>query len=93
MSTPAVLEDTEWTADAVEVIERLALSGYSFTADDVRRLMRPAPHPNRYGAAFRLAKSRGIIAEVGTAWTSRPVSHGRRIIRWTGSPRLQVVAA
>lgn len=61
----AALEDATWSEDAVAAIIGLAHDLPQFTSDDLRKEMRPAPHPNHYGAAFLAAKSAGYIEATG----------------------------
>ena len=73
----AALEDNDWHLDADLAILRLALTEQSFTADDLRRVLRPAPHPNHVGLAFGRAARAGIIHPVNTATsTARSRNHG-----------------
>jgi len=62
----AALEDSHesWLADAVATIIGLARVNEFVTADDLRREMRPAPHPNLAGIAFTAAKRAGHIEAV-----------------------------
>ena len=61
----AVLADETWSEDAVAAIIGLAHDLPEFTSDDLRKEMRPAPHPNHYGAAFLAAKNAGHIEATG----------------------------
>lgn len=77
MTTPAVLDTREeWATDALDWIARRA-RGAIITADDLRRHVRPSPHPNDVGNLFKTAKSRGLISR-GIHRTSRSRSrhHG-----------------
>lgn len=75
----AVFEDLDWSADAVATIEALANAG-TFTADDLRREMRPAPHGNMIGAAFTTARKLGYIRTIGYQ-TSNTQSRRRGVVR------------
>lgn len=55
----------EWLADAVATIIGLAYSQPEFSADDLARELRPAPHPNLTGVAFSKARMAGYITTVG----------------------------
>lgn len=57
----AVLEDNDWAEDALATIIGLSLELPEFTADDLRREMRPAPHSNAPGLAFGRARNLGFI--------------------------------
>ncbi len=63
----AVLEDSheQWHEDAVATIVALAKALDVFSADDLAREMRPAPHPNAPGQAFAAARALGHITSVG----------------------------
>ena len=60
----AVMEDNDWAEDALATIIGLSLSVTEFTADDLRREMRPAPHNNAPGLAFGRARNLGLIESV-----------------------------
>lgn len=73
----AVFEDNDWLEDAVATIIGLSLDMAEFTADDLRREMRPAPHQNAPGMAFALARNQGHIESVSSATsTSRSRKNG-----------------
>jgi hypothetical protein len=75
--------DDCWTEDAIEAIEELAYTSPTFTADDLRAKMRPAPNPKMVGGAFTAAVSAGIITRAGYT-ESRAKSRRRGVIRvWT----------
>ena len=79
MTAAATLEDSHetWLEDAVATIIGLAHVHEFITADDVRREMRPAPHPNLAGIAFTTAKRAGHIEAVGyQTSTSSTRKHG-----------------
>ncbi|MFS0715516.1 hypothetical protein ABC337_04780 [Arthrobacter sp. 1P04PC] len=76
----AVLEDNNWSADAVATIEGLVNAQSLVTADDLRREMRPAPHPNHVGAAFIAAKTLGYIEADGFT-TSNTTTRRHGVIR------------
>lgn len=73
----AILEDLDWHEDAVATIEGLVNAHPTITADDLRREMRPAPHPNHVGSAFSAARNLGYIEGAGyTTSTSTTRKHG-----------------
>ena len=75
----AALEDTHetWLADAVATLVGLAHVQEFVTADDLRREIRPAPHPNLAGIAFTTAKREGHIEPVDyRTSTSKTRKHG-----------------
>ena len=68
---------------ALEVLERLAGTGATFTADDVRSEVVVAS--NAVGAAFRHAARQGLIEQVGFVSSQAPSRHGAVIRSWRGS--------
>ena len=77
MSTAAVLEDPAWHEDALNTIRAFAASGLTFTADDLRNSIRPAPQPNDIGTVFRAARTLGIITCTGyTESKAKSRKHG-----------------
>jgi adenosine/AMP kinase len=72
MSRHIALEDLDWAEDAVATIVGLAASGLPFTAEDLRREMREAPHCNMYGIAFTTAKGLGYIRPIGYRTSTTP---------------------
>lgn len=81
----AVLEDSHeaWLEDAVAAIHALAQSMDSFSADDLAREMRPAPHTNLPGVAFAKARARGYITTVGTHSSATKSRNGGIQRVWT----------
>lgn len=84
--TAAALEgETDWKADALEVIEGLAKTGMTFNADTVRqRGIKEPPHPNQWGSVFRTAKRRGLIAKADYSSSQRKSRHGGGLHAWRG---------
>ena len=82
MTAAAVLEDTEWGADALATIIGLAHSLPTFTAQDLTREMRPAPHPNLVGAAFSAARNLGYITAAGYTTSTTPSRHHGVVRVW-----------
>lgn len=80
----AVLEESkaEWFEDARFMIERLAASNDTFTADSLRKVMRPAP--NRYwaGLAFSQARTAGLIEWVGYVKSTTKTRKGSPVSIW-----------
>ncbi|AHB31650.1 hypothetical protein ArV2_gp39 [Arthrobacter phage vB_ArS-ArV2] len=73
----SILEDIDWHEDAISTIVGIADAQQEFTADDLRREMRPAPHANHVGAAFTAAKRLGYIEPVSyTTSNSLTRRHG-----------------
>lgn len=83
MSTPMALDDREaWHQDAIDTIAALAETGVILTADDLRKIMRPAPSDKAPGTAFRAARLLGIITTVGTRESTAPSRKGGLIRLW-----------
>ena len=75
----AALEEsrTEWFEDARLAIVRLSITEESFTADDMRKVMRPAPDQHWPGIAFNNARRAGLIEPVSyTTSNSSTRKHG-----------------
>jgi hypothetical protein len=73
----AALEDLDWHADADLAILRLAITEQEFTADSLRKVLRPAPHPNWTGLAFGRARRKGLIEKVSeTTSKAKSRNHG-----------------
>jgi len=85
MAQAIALEDNSWTEEAVATIADLARRGGTVTADDLRRHHRPAPHPNKVGPAFRIAKSRGFIRPAGNANSKIRSRHGGGFKEWVAA--------
>ena len=78
MIAAALEEDrADWFADARLMILRLSITEPEFTADDLRKVLRPAGHQNWPGLAFGHARRAGLIEPVDTT-TSKAKSrnHG-----------------
>lgn len=79
MMQAAALEESraDWFADARLAILRLAITQPEFSADDLRKVLRPAAHQNWPGLAFGQAKRAGLIEPVTTTTSkSRSRNHG-----------------
>jgi hypothetical protein len=79
MTTPMVLEEdrSAWFADARLAILRLSITEREFTADDLRKVLRPAAHQNWPGLAFGQAKRAGLIEPIeSTTSKSKSRNHG-----------------
>lgn len=82
---PLALEDTTWREDAMDVVERLAKQGRRFTADDLRKELRPAPHQNMVGPVFTAAQRRGLISKVANANSRVKSRNGGHQYEWIGN--------
>jgi len=81
----AVLEDSHeaWHEDAVATILGLSLQHEEFTADDLRREMRPAPHQNAPGMAFAAARNLGYIESVNSTVSKSKSRKNGSLKTWT----------
>lgn len=84
--TAAVLEpETDWKADALDVIADLAASGMTFNADTLRaRGIEEPPHPNQWGSVFSTARRRGLIMKADYSNSQRKSRHGGGLLSWRG---------
>ena len=87
MTTPLALEDLSWHSDALDMLAAWAASGLSFTAEDLRRSMRPAPFPNDWGNVFQCARRAGLITTVGFKESEQPSRKGGVIRVWVAADR------
>lgn len=80
----AALEEVkaEWFADALFMIDRLAVSQDRFTADDLRKVMRPAPNCHWAGLAFSQAQTAGLIEWVGYRKSTTKSRKGSPVSIW-----------
>lgn len=82
--TAAVLEDLEWTDDALKVITAWAKSGLRFSAEDLRQSHRPPPSKYAPGNAFQMARKAGLIRAVGFKLSTDPSRKGGVVRIWEG---------
>jgi hypothetical protein len=75
--------DPDGLARVLEAIAELAAEGRWFTSDDVRARTGPG-FGAVTGAAFHVARRRGIIDAVGTETSKVQSTHGRLIRTWRG---------
>jgi len=84
MTAAAVLEESkaDWFEDALFMIDQLSKANLTMTADDLRKVMRPAP--NRYwaGNAFSQAQSAGLIEWVGYRKSTTKSRKGAPVSVW-----------
>lgn len=86
MTSPMPLEDTDWPIDAQLAILRLSITEDEFTADDLRRVLRPAPHPNHVGAAFLACKNAGLIEPVAYQTSASKTRKNGALRTWRRKP-------
>lgn len=75
----------EWHADAVAMLTAWAASGLPFTAEDLRKSMRPAPSDKAPGNAFQAARRLGLITCIGYKESTDRSRKGGIIRVWTGA--------
>lgn len=87
--TAIVLEDLDWSADAMDALERAAKSGQTFDAYDLSETygLRQPPHPNQWGSLFRKAAQAGLIFPVDFHKSKRPKRAGGRCLLWLGTTK------
>lgn len=78
----AVLEDTEWSEDAIATIVQLSHKQAYVTADHLAKNLRRPPHPNMIGAAFSAARTLGFIEAYGYTTSTTPSRHRGVIRTW-----------
>lgn len=80
----AALEESkeDWFADARLAIIRLSITEPEFTADSLRKVMRPAPNKHWAGLAFTAAKNKGLIEKVDVTTSRVKSRHGGLIYTW-----------
>jgi hypothetical protein len=73
----------QWTEAARFAVERFGYRGAEFSAEDIREKAGDPPgSPNALGALLHALETEGAIKVVGYRRSSRPSSHGRRILVW-----------
>lgn len=74
MSQAIVLEDLDWSADALDALVKVASEGKPFDAYSLteKAALREPPHPNCWGILFRQASKDGLIQRVGFHESRRP---------------------
>lgn len=93
MATPIALEDTTWTQDATDLIERWAAEGRRFTADTLREAMRPAPRQGMEGGVFIAAAKRRLIEKVADNTSRTKSRNGGHQYTWVGIPERHLAVA
>ena len=80
----AVLDDwdADWSADAVAAIISLSLDHETFSADDLRKHMRPPNRPAQWGAAFTSAQAQGFIESIESHKSTSKSRNNGRNLRW-----------
>jgi len=80
----AVLEEdrADWFADARVAIRHLAKCQEVVTADDLRKVMRPAPVANWTGLAFTAAHREGDIEWVRYVRSNNKTRRGGSVSEW-----------
>jgi hypothetical protein len=76
--------DRNWSDEAFEVLERLAVDGIEFTADYLIELFGVPDSAGAVGAVFSKAAKAGLIKVVGYATSRRIGRHGSLVRVWRG---------
>ena len=87
MTAAMALDDhDDWAEDAMATIIRLSIDLPEFTADDLRREMRPAPHSNAPGLAFGRARNLGLIESVSSTVSKSKSRKNGSLKTWRRKP-------
>lgn len=89
MGRPAALVDSDWCQQAVNVIEQLARSQSTVTAEDLRKHLEAPEHQNMIGSAFRVAYHQKIITPVGYRASTDKSRRSGALRVWALHPRLK----
>ena len=89
MGRPAAVALSDWTEQAINVIERLARTNGTVTAEDLRREFDPPEHQNQIGSAFRVAYHQKIITPVGYRASTDKSRRGGALRVWKLHARLR----
>ena len=92
MGRPAAVALSDWTEQAVNVIERLAREHGTVTSEDLRKNIDPPEHANQIGSAFRSAYNQKIIVPIGFKISSDKSRNGGAIRIWRLNPRMKEAA-
>lgn len=76
------LEDPDWMLDAQLAIHRLSVTQVDLTADDLRKVLRPAPVANWTGLAFTQAQRAGLIEWVRYIKSNTKTRRGGSVSVW-----------
>jgi len=84
MTRAAVLEESkaEWFEDARFMIEQLSAAQDLFSADDLRKVLRPAPDSHWPGQAFSQAQAAGLIEWVAYRKSKTKSRKGAPVSVW-----------
>lgn len=87
MTQAMVLDDLDWSADAMDALVKVAADGKPFDAYTLTELaeLRDPPHPNMWGAVFRQANDAGLIKVVGFHQSRRPGRSGGACRIWAAA--------
>ena len=89
MGRPAAVALSDWTEQAVSVIERLAREQSTVTAEDLRKHLEAPEHQNMIGSAFKTAYSQKIITPVGYRQSRDKSRRGGALRVWALHPRMK----
>ena len=89
MGRPAAITLADWTEQAINVIEKLARSQSTVTAEDLRKHFEAPEHQNMIGSAFRVAYHQKIITPVGYRASTDKSRRAGALRVWELHPRLK----
>ena len=89
MGRPAAVALSDWTEQAVNVIERLAREHDTVTAEDLRKHHEAPEHANQIGSAFKTAYAQKIITPVGYRQSRDKSRRGGALRVWALHPRMK----
>jgi hypothetical protein len=83
----AVLDDLDWSADAMDALVKVAAEGKPFDAYSLteRAELRDPPSPAMWGKVFREAHDAGLIRAVGYHRSRRPGRSGGACRVWSAA--------
>lgn len=84
MTQAMVLDDLDWSADAMDALVKVAAEGKPFDAFSLteKAELRDPPHPAMWGALFRQAHEAFLIRPVGYHQSRRPGRAGGACRVW-----------
>lgn len=83
---PMALENPDWAAEGLALIERMAAEGRRFSTDDLHEVIGEPRHPNQWGRLMRRAATLGYVEADGFMLSRRRSRHGAVIRVWAPNP-------
>lgn len=84
----AIRATHDWWKAADAAMKYLIKTGSSFSADDLRHLLRDAgepPTPNAWGGLFRAYSTQNLIRRIGGGTSTQPKRNGGYRHQWVGN--------